>query len=509
MGSTPSAVSQTCATPQVLLVLDRSGSMSTNLGSTGDSKFQIASNAINTVTQNFGSNGSVVFGLETYGADCFCVDPPACTQTDCVLNGDVSVPAPIPTSPAHIANALSMTTLGSGSDFLSAFDTASAEVERVIEENHSVGTLGRNTAVIFITDGIDARSPVPYCPIPDAEDLRNLPVEGFLYEVKTYVIGLGSGVDPTCLNPLAQAGGSPGFCGGASHYCPVNDQSALTQALTDAIFEIRSTVDAEVGVTESVDPVRAGGVVQFVVSVQNVCFVAATNLLVDLTLTLPPGVSVLSVDPSTGAYLAPTWTIPILGIGSTATMTLQLVVEPSAQPGVNAISLDAQVVACDQVLAGWQNDQAVEFTSIVREADLEITIADAPDPCEIGSLLTYTLTVANLGPSVSSGAEISDLLPDGVTFDASPSGCAVFADEVRCPVVGLAPGFEIDSVFSVVVGHGTPGTLVNVASVIGDDPDPTAANDTAAATTTIVPVALIFVDGFESGDTLAWTATTP
>src|SRR5213078_1941138 len=56
------------------------------------------------------------------------------------------------------------------------------------------------------------------------------------------------------------------------------------------------------------------------------------------------------------------------------------------------------------------------------DADLSLTKAASPEPVLIGQLLSYTLTVQNLGPSDVTAAQATDTLPPGVTYEsATPS----------------------------------------------------------------------------------------
>ena len=51
---------------------------------------------------------------------------------------------------------------------------------------------------------------------------------------------------------------------------------------------------------------------------------------------------------------------------------------------------------------------------------------DTPDPVTVGSQLTYTIGVQNLGPNASSSATVTDVLPAGVTLvsaNASAGSC--------------------------------------------------------------------------------------
>ena len=56
-------------------------------------------------------------------------------------------------------------------------------------------------------------------------------------------------------------------------------------------------------------------------------------------------------------------------------------------------------------------------------ADLAISKGDSPDPVGVGSTLTYTIGVQNLGPESSSKVTVTDQLPKGVVdfVSATPS----------------------------------------------------------------------------------------
>jgi uncharacterized repeat protein (TIGR01451 family) len=57
--------------------------------------------------------------------------------------------------------------------------------------------------------------------------------------------------------------------------------------------------------------------------------------------------------------------------------------------------------------------------------DLAITKTDSPDPVNVGSTLTYTIQVQNLGPNAATGVAVTDQLPKGVDFVSGPRPRAV------------------------------------------------------------------------------------
>jgi uncharacterized repeat protein (TIGR01451 family) len=126
-------------------------------------------------------------------------------------------------------------------------------------------------------------------------------------------------------------------------------------------------------------------------------------------------------------------------------------------------------------------------------ANLKITKADSPDPVRVGSSLTYTIGVENLGPSPATGVTVTDNLPRDVDLVSAtgPAGnCAAQAGKVTCPIGSLNPvgvnygGAQV-AVTIVVVPRAT-GTIRNTATVKGDQKDPVNGNNKATASTRVL-----------------------
>jgi uncharacterized repeat protein (TIGR01451 family) len=125
-------------------------------------------------------------------------------------------------------------------------------------------------------------------------------------------------------------------------------------------------------------------------------------------------------------------------------------------------------------------------------ADLGIAKTDSPDPVNVGSILTYTIQVQNLGPDAASDVTVTDQLPKGVDFvsaRATPGQCARKGKKVTCDLGGLgAPTIAYGSPPTVTISviPRRVGTIKNTASVKGDQKDPVASNNRATATTRVV-----------------------
>ena len=123
---------------------------------------------------------------------------------------------------------------------------------------------------------------------------------------------------------------------------------------------------------------------------------------------------------------------------------------------------------------GTATDQNVELlVEDPRTANLELVKSDSPDPVALGATLTYTLQVANHGPSDASEVTVTDTLPVSVAFDsATPSqgSCMHAAGTVTCDLGSLAE--QTTATVTIQVTPQATGTIVNQASVDspqGDD----------------------------------------
>jgi uncharacterized repeat protein (TIGR01451 family) len=125
--------------------------------------------------------------------------------------------------------------------------------------------------------------------------------------------------------------------------------------------------------------------------------------------------------------------------------------------------------------------------------DLRITKTATPDlVVGIGAALTYTIQIESLGPDAASGVTVADRIPKGVdlvSVTSSAGHCGTRDRKVTCQLGGFgAPGIDYGGAVTVtlVVAPREAGTIVNTASVKGDQQDPIAPNNRATATTRVV-----------------------
>ena len=122
---------------------------------------------------------------------------------------------------------------------------------------------------------------------------------------------------------------------------------------------------------------------------------------------------------------------------------------------------------------------------------------NGPASYEPGDDLEFTLTVTNNSTvAASSGSTITDVLPAGLSFDPanSSASCSVNPDgdpqEVTCVTGQLSAGASVDLTIAVTAGAAMTECLVNTATVLGNEADNNASNNTDTAETCARSIAI-------------------
>ena len=252
-----------------------------------------------------------------------------------------------------------------------------------------------------------------------------------------------------------------------------------------------SGVDLSIAKTDDPDPVLVGDALTYILAVTN----NGPSISAGVTTTdvLPSSVVFVSVTSTAGTCTESGGTVSCslgsLAVGQTVTSTI--VVIPTATGTItNTASVSGNEPDPDS------SNNTVAQTTFVSGADLSIAKTDDPDPVLVLDALTYTLTVTNNGPAVSTGVTTTDVLPSSVVFvsvTSTAGACAESGGVVTCSLGGLAVGDAVTS--TIVVIPTAAGTITNTASVSGNEPDPDSSNNSVTQTT------------FVSGADLAITKT--
>jgi len=179
--------------------------------------------------------------------------------------------------------------------------------------------------------------------------------------------------------------------------------------------------------------------------------------------------------------------IATLTAGSSASFTLTVAISSGA---TGSISNTANVTTATADGTPGNNTSTAP-TTITTSADVSIT-KTAPSAINAGANLTYTITVANTGPSDAQSVTWTDTLPAGTTFvsenqTTGPTFNCTTGATISCSIGTLVNGAS--ATFSVVAGvsNATPnGTVLsNTANVSSTTTDSNPANNTSTVTTTV------------------------
>ena len=269
-----------------------------------------------------------------------------------------------------------------------------------------------------------------------------------------------------------------------------NDQASVT--ITPA--------SADLSITKSVDDAspNVGQTITYTVTVNNAGPDVAENVMVRDT--LPSGVTQQSAIASSGAYSEATrvWTIPSLSVGASASLQITALVDT---PGDKTNS--AEIIASSQFdpdstpdnNIASEDDQASALLS-PELVDLALTKSINDSAPNIGDTITYTLMLANSGPTTATGVMVTDLLPSNLTFSGSTQTTGTYNAstgvwDVGQVAVGDTPTLTINAVVGSTRGE---TNTAEITAVDQPDVDSTPANgvvgeDDIASTTFTTQIA--------------------
>ncbi len=182
--------------------------------------------------------------------------------------------------------------------------------------------------------------------------------------------------------------------------------------------------------------------------------------------------------------------------GRQATFTVTGTVSPAA---AGSLSNTAAVAAP----AGWTdptpgNNTATDTDTLAGSADLAVTKTDGQASATPGGPVSYTVAVANNGPSAVAGATVTDTVPAAVTgvswtcsltAGSGSCGSASGTGNSIATSLDLASGAVVTITVLGTVSPSASGTLSNTATVAppAGVSDPVAGNNTATDTDTLIP----------------------
>ena len=206
------------------------------------------------------------------------------------------------------------------------------------------------------------------------------------------------------------------------------------------------------------------------------------------------GVGWTCTGPCTPSSSGPLNDVVDLPVGATATYVVSATVASDATGTLtNTAAVAAAVGTTDSVPA---NDSATDTDTLTPRSDLSITKTDSASTAVPGTPVTYTVVVANSGPSDVIGASVIDAIPANLTNAAwscvavggscQPAGTGDINTSVSLSVGGVAT-FTLTADVSATA----TGTVTNTATVSAppSTTDPNPGNNTAVDIDTLTPQA--------------------
>jgi len=269
-----------------------------------------------------------------------------------------------------------------------------------------------------------------------------------------------------------------------------DSDNALNTAQLDIV--VRPVADIAVTLAESADPVNVDAPLQYIATVRNNGGDGGvTQLGVVVAGAVVTGATTTDGTCTTNAGTVNCAVNP-LPVGNT-TVTISLA---TAIPGIVTATATAAFVGTDTQPS---NNSATIGTTIRREGDVRVAVADSADPVTLGDTISYTVTVNNAGPNAGPVSVSIPVTGASIASVSSASAtCTNTATAANCDIASL--GTASASTITVNVATAAAGTANATATAVfqGVDSDPS--NNSASADTVIRRVGDIGVDIAESID---------
>jgi len=269
------------------------------------------------------------------------------------------------------------------------------------------------------------------------------------------------------------------------------DSSTFDPDDTNNTDSITTTVEqdlgpsADLGITkvDTVDPVNAGELVTYTLTITNDGPAIATN--VQVLELIPDGTTVSSITAANPSFVGEhcsnggTCYLGTVYTDTTAIVTVVLLVDEDFD-GITLVNTAS--VSADQKDDDPGDNIASEITTVATQTDILIAKSDLMDPVLAGETILYQIIITNTGPSAAENVVITDQIPVSTTFTGASPLCTESGGLVICQMGTLASG-ERDSVFVQVevddaVIDGTTVTNTTRVSTTTPESDTTNNEDT-------------------------------
>ena len=341
------------------------------------------------------------------------------------------------------------------------------------------------------------------------------------------IVGTAPGVSGDLTNSVSVAPPA-----GTSDPTPANNTS---QVSTQVVISPQSSTQADLGIIKS-GPAAVGvaGVVTYTIIISNAGPAAADGAVVTDTVPLNLVGPALTACTTTGGATCPAvvipaavtgpWTLPALPAGATVTLTIAGTAPAAVGNLTNVINVAPPAGITDPDVSNntAQADTTVLASPPSNNADVLLT-KTGPGTVGAGALVTYTLTLTNLGPDAADGTVITDTVPAALI--APQLATCVAAGGAACPAVALpqaivgtldvtVPTLPLNGTVTLTVTGTAPSINTSFTNLAQADPpltvsDPNLENNVGGPVTTGVLAAadLVITKSDGVGSVVAGGAT--
>jgi uncharacterized repeat protein (TIGR01451 family) len=192
------------------------------------------------------------------------------------------------------------------------------------------------------------------------------------------------------------------------------------------------------------------------------------------------------------------WVCRIASLKASEQAIFQVVAQISAdaRPGDQFIN-QAQVTSATPEFDNSNNQAEAVGTVAQRQADIALTKSVDASPVVAGGGIVYTITAQNLGPSIATQVDLTDLLPAGVTVSAvssSRGSCSTTGNRLDCSLASADDPMLVGTSATITISgqvHAAASSVANTVSYTAspDQPDPQPDNNQASVDPPVQAVA--------------------
>ncbi|MEA1965036.1 MAG: hypothetical protein U9O41_07930 [Candidatus Aerophobetes bacterium] len=257
----------------------------------------------------------------------------------------------------------------------------------------------------------------------------------------------------------------------------IRNRASITSSLgVGADVEDTTVVSApilSIEKTDSQDPVEGSGTLTYTITIANSGNADATNVVV--TETYDVNFAFSSATPAPDAGTNNQWTFAIIAAGASKTITIT---------GTALLKGEASLINTVSFTSDNAGGGSVTETTGVISANLEVTKTDTPDPVIAGNILSYSITVTNLGPSDAQNVVVSESYDTNFIF-SSATPAPDTGTENQWTLATIASGATETITITGTVSASASGSLSNTVALTSDTADPNTTNNTVTEPTAV------------------------